>query len=435
MPDHGGSTALQPSQQPEQRPASRAHLFRALGLVLAVNVVVALLAADGVIADDADSYVRLARNLAANQGYVFEQGGEPTSWRAPVYPIFLSLVFWLTSGSLIAARLAQAVLSTTSAVLAWRLARRRLGHREALWAGLLVGLFPELVGLTGLLWSEPIFHVLFLSTFLLILNAVLDARGRAWALAAGLLLGLAVLTRSTAVILFPVLGLAVRLARSRRVAARRALTTTVVGLLILGSWTGRNWLIHGRFILVESNASLNLFLGNNPLTPTPFAWRALAACRETNCLAEADRLNEGDKYARLGAEAIGYIRTHLGLTAGRALAKGMDFWLPDFFVARNAKRGALGPLLVPLWWATLALTVTCFLLVAAAGLHGLWRARTWAEGQLCLLVLLLYTLPHCLVFGASRHHLPLIPLLIIFAVPDLRAWAAALARPLRPGRS
>jgi 4-amino-4-deoxy-L-arabinose transferase-like glycosyltransferase len=426
----GAREAVLPAGLPDVKPKPR-DLLIAAGVVLLVNATVALLAADGVILNDAESYVLLGRHLAANQGYVFEAGRVPTSWRAPGYPVFLGLLFWLSSGSLLVARLAQAGLSTASAALAWRLARRQLGEREALWTGTLVGLYPELAGFSGMLWSESLFLVLFLAALLLILNAIMDVRGRVWALAAGLVLGLAILTRSTSVVLLPVLAFAVRLAHARRLAARRALTVAVVALAITGSWSARNYLVHGRFMLVESNATFNLFVGNNPLTPTPFAWRAVEICAQNGCFADMDGLSEAESYSQIGKRARDYISGHLGLTALRALGKGMDFWLPDFFVARNMSRGVLGSWLTPIWPGFLALTVTCYLLTMVAGLRGLWRARASREGQLCFLVLVLYTLPHCLVYGASRYHVPLLPLLILFATPDLREWSVALWRGLR----
>jgi len=143
---------------------------RALGAVLAVVLLVHLCIAwgsrDGVIQDDAESYVLLGQNLAAGHGYVFEPGRAPTSWRAPGYPLWLAGIFLVSDGSLGAARFGSALLWTLTTLLTYLLGRRLVEQRSALVAAMLVGLSPELAGFTGLLWSENLFVCLFMGSLL-----------------------------------------------------------------------------------------------------------------------------------------------------------------------------------------------------------------------------------------------------------------------------
>lgn len=293
---------------PAAAPASRA-VWMLLGVVLAAHLTVAWVSHDGVIQDDAEECVLLGRNLAAGHGYVFEPGRLPTSWRAPGYPFFLAVLFWLTDGSLAAARVASALLWTVTALLTHLLARRLTGQSSALFAAALAGLSPELVGLTGLLWSETLFTCLFLAAVWAMARWRTD-RPSWWAAAAiGGLIGAAALTRSTAVILVPVLwfcAITSQVPATRRARAgllAKAGLATTLGMVVVGAWSMRNFNEHGHFILVESNVGFNLYLGHSHDTPMPFAWR------------KASRLDQDRVYWRSSATRL--TRAGTGNSRGR----------------------------------------------------------------------------------------------------------------------
>lgn len=401
-------------------PLGRHALILLLGVILLVHLGVAWASRDGVIRDDADSYVRLGQNLAAGHGYVFEPGRSPTSWRAPGYPVLLAVVFWLTGGSLTAARVVSAFIWTLTALIAYALGRRLVGERAALLAAALVGVSPELVGLTGLLWSETLFTCLFLAGIWAIVRWRTDTPSWLTAAAVGTLVGAAVLTRSTAVILFPVLWFSALTSPAPRARFGQTILATVLGLAVLGSWTARNYQEHGRFVLVESNVGYNLYLGNSPDTPIPFAWRkaALLDADERYQQIVRGHSTEGQS-ARLARAALEHVMENPLRTAVLAIGKTFDFWLPDFFIARNVRAGSFGLSYVDAWVPVFVVTVSAYLMIMWMAFRHAWanprRWSTWFVG----FVLMLYTAPHMLVYGASRYHLPLMPLVIILAAPEL----------------
>lgn len=417
------------SLPPNTGPGSwRTRLRAPIGLatiVLLVHLCVAWISRDGIIQDDADSYVRLGHNLAAGHGFVFEPGQPPTSWRAPGYPYYLALIFRIVGEDPQAARMTHALAWLFAAWMTTRIARTFGAHPDtALVSGALVGLYPEFIGLTGLLWSENLFVPIFLASTWAVLASVHRGGPILAVIGTGLLLGVTFLTRSTALVLIPVVFFAGYDALDRRNGLRRASIAALVALGILGAWTWRNWRLHGRFILVESNMGLNLFVGNTPDTPIPFAWRKLATLPGDERYQELVRgRSEGERNAALSRAALEYIRNHPFRTAGRALAKAFDFWLPDFFVARNVKAGSFGRRWTPLWTPVLLVTAASFVLVSVAALRtAIGSPRSFATRVICL-VLFLYTLPHMLVYGASRYHLPLIPLIVVLATPEVLRWA------------
>lgn len=432
------------SNVPAAAPASRA-VWMLLGVVLAAHLTVAWVSHDGVIQDDAEGYVLLGRNLAAGHGYVFEPGRLPTSWRAPGYPFFLAVLFWLTDGSLAAARVASALLWTVTALLTYLLARRLTGQSSALFAAALAGLSPELVGLTGLLWSETLFTCLFLAAVWAMARWRTD-RPSWWAAAAiGGLIGAAALTRSTAVILVPVLwfcAITSQVPATRRARAgllAKAGLATTLGMVVVGAWSMRNFNEHGHFILVESNVGFNLYLGHSHDTPMPFAWRKASRLDQDRVYLEivGDASHES-RNRELARAAIEQMREDPLRAFLLAKSKAFDFWLPDFFIARNIRSGSFGRAYSDAWLPVLAVTVSLYVVIVGTALAYAWRNRRQWSVWFLVLVLALYTAPHMLVFGVSRHHLPLMPLLMMLAAPWLHEACRAvtnLSPRLWPGRA
>ncbi len=184
----------------------------------------------------------------------------------PLY-IVLRAGLMLLFGEGRAAPLALNVIALAAAAVALR----RLTARAAgAGAGLLAAaalplcrpvLFPvalpmkELLALALLLWA------------LVLIAAFLD-EGRAWRLCvAGLLLGLAVLTRGNLLIVTPVLGFAVLL-RPAAVFKRRFLEASLLAgctVLPIAPVTAWNYNASGDLVLITYNLGNNFYQGNNPI--------------------------------------------------------------------------------------------------------------------------------------------------------------------------
>ena len=402
----------------------RQRLRRVLLVVLCLHLVVALLSWRGLIKDDAESYVVIGRNLAQGNGFVFEAGRTPTAWRAPGYPVFLAGIFSLTGGSLIAARLAQAFLWTLTAFLTYALGRRFLRSDTALIAAALAGLYPELLGMSGLLWSESVFVPLFLGAIYAVFCNAEKPQIKV-SLLTGILIGLAILTRSTALILIPFVWFAALTKGRTGAAYLNAALATVLTVGITVCWTARNFAVLGKPILVESNTGYNLYVGNQPDTPVPFAWRRGEQLPDD---AQYQSLiankNEAERYTALTQFSIAEMKAQPAQELKLAAGKTFDFWLPDFFIALNVRAGAFGTMYAKAWPIVALITISAYFVMLFAAVRRGWETRRTWETRAIVVILALYTLPHLLVYGASRYHLPLLPLLFLLAAPKFQAWFA-----------
>ncbi len=195
----------------------------------------------GVFFDDG-IYVGLAQALAEGHGYVSIHLPDrpPAVHYPPLYPFALSLLWRLWPQFPANVVLFELFDAAALGVAAWVIARHaaRAGLPQALrYPALLFGVlaFPILT-LVGVRFSEPLFLALLASAI-----AVADREqiGVPGALAAGVLAGLAVLTRSLG--LTAVAGVSIALwLRGRRAAAGLACLTGVLIALPWMLWTGRH---------------------------------------------------------------------------------------------------------------------------------------------------------------------------------------------------
>jgi hypothetical protein len=133
---------------------------------------------------------------------------------------------------------------------------------------------------------------------------------------------------------------------------------------------------------------------------------------------------EGRKEQWARSAALAYMRDHPGVTLRRSILKFADFWgLERELIAGFAQR-LYSP---PLWVAALAaiaVTVSYPALLLSGVLGAfLTPPRDRRTHVLLLLVVAFICGLHTIVFGHSRYHLPLIPLLALYAARVLTSGA------------
>jgi hypothetical protein len=112
-----------------------------------------------------------------------------------------------------------------------------------------------------------------LNTFLLALVVLMAARVRqkttlGRAALAGLVLGLAVLTRQILVGVLPILlvWLWLNAPPKRMQVIKAGATVAAVALITVLPWTVRNYVVHGRVVLISTHGGMTFWNGNNPFT-------------------------------------------------------------------------------------------------------------------------------------------------------------------------
>jgi 4-amino-4-deoxy-L-arabinose transferase-like glycosyltransferase len=224
--------------------SARALAIALLTLALAIRLAVVLADADYAPATDPADYDRHARSIAAGNGYpdtsVAAPSG-PTAGRQPAYPYLLGTVYAVWPGDDVqAARVVQALLGTVTVALIGLIALQLWGRAVALTALGIAAVFPPLIVVGAALLSEALFVPLALAAIAAAL-ASRDSPGLRWPLAAGLLLGAAVMTRSAGLVLAPLLAVAcVAPERGARRTLVRPAVLLAVAALCCAPWIVRN---------------------------------------------------------------------------------------------------------------------------------------------------------------------------------------------------
>ncbi|MEO5988796.1 MAG: glycosyltransferase family 39 protein [Candidatus Eisenbacteria bacterium] len=219
---------------------------------------------------DAVSYDNVAWNLARGLGFMLEgaSGRYPTAFVPPVLPYAVSLLYRAVGHQFFAALLLQCAFGALVPLLVRALGDSLFGGHVGRTAGWLAAVHPLLVFFSAYLLTETLFCLTLLLALLVTAEWVKTPR-RARALGAGLLWGLAALTRPTALPL-PVLvalwswwplGLIV----GGRERARQLSLLALGVVLAVGPWTARNAVEFQAVIPVTTGGGRSFLDANNPI--------------------------------------------------------------------------------------------------------------------------------------------------------------------------
>jgi 4-amino-4-deoxy-L-arabinose transferase-like glycosyltransferase len=193
--------------------------------------------------------------------------GAPTAYRPPLWPVTLGATYAVADAVGVprwtAGRLVQALFGTAVVALAGAIAAAVWGRATALVTlGLGAVCIPLVLDGTTLI-SEPLFVVLELAAALTVIRHRRHPNRLRWAIAAGVLVGLAALTRSTGT----VLGLAILIGLWTGAGLRPLLALAafaVTALLVITPWAVRNERVLGAFVPVSTEVGPTLLGTYNP---------------------------------------------------------------------------------------------------------------------------------------------------------------------------
>jgi hypothetical protein len=360
-------------------------------------------------------------SIAAGKGYW--QDGVPTAYWPVGWPGLLGVLFRVFGPYAIVGKLANLVFAALTFLLTAALARRFLGDRlVARIAVLLLAVYPNQIAYIPALATEPFYE------FLLLLAVWLLSKERlGWGLLAGLVFGVASLTKAQTPPLPVILLCGVWLLSKPRpgIAALVPRLAAVVGamILVVVPWTIRNYEAFGAFVPISTNGGPTLLIGNNP--------DATGTDQEDVPMIEA--LDHGprgqvanDKLAY--AEAVHWIESHpLGFLE-LLPHKLWHMWAPDgegewLFEAGYPGFAAhkLAFLIVRI--VNQAYYITLMALAAASLLfytRGIGRKSPWAFSG--WIVTAYFTAISLAFMGQSRFHYPLMPWIAIYAAIPLARW-------------
>jgi 4-amino-4-deoxy-L-arabinose transferase-like glycosyltransferase len=397
------------------------------------------------IHDDHD-YDRLACSIVRGSGYAAVGPAtppngcgravahpRPTAFRAPLWPTTLAGVYAisapLTSDRWLAARVANAVLGTIAVALMGFIAGRLWGRRVGLIALAVGATCVPLIVIGGSLLTETLFTVFALGAVAATAVGIGSPHRVRWAVAAGLLVGAAALTRTNGLVLLPALALGLWGPSPRR--SWRALAPVAVLVaataVTIAPWTLRNASRMDAFVPVSTETgnaligTYNTTVQNAPNHPRTWHWPRLVP--ELRPLL-SQHLQEPARQRQLAEAAFDYLGGHpfapiptAATNIGRFFGLGGPSWWRYSARTIDAPETAAD---VAMAWLAVALPFM------VAGVVAAWRRRgpPWLW-----LVPVLLLLSATVVVGEVRFRAPVDPFLVLLAALGADAVLTWLRRP------
>jgi 4-amino-4-deoxy-L-arabinose transferase-like glycosyltransferase len=358
---------------------------------------------------DPDRFGILGENLYLGNGFVTVAGDIPTTYKGPLYPLFIAIVSFLMRGYHVwAIQLVHNLLHVLTCYLVYLIAKELFQRKTALLACVLFGLHPLLLWFLPRIWIETFFTFLTTLTALALVYSLKNP-SILTALASGVLLGCMSLTKGVSLFLpFLVAPLFALFIQSKRKGMVYALIIFASAWLVVLPWTIRNYKLTGRLILVHTSGSVNFIIGDvlvQHLAEHPLSHGVLfeKGHQEVVSLIEKYGLTRSHDSAvetRLSAEVFSRVKGNPSFYVKKILYQAATFWY-------------LGE--TPLKTVLLILVNVPILVLGLLGIMS-YKLGQQEKGMLLLISFVLYFwLIYSAIYAIARFSATIVPVMIIFA--------------------
>lgn len=263
---------------------------------------------------DEQDYYDLATNIARSFSYSLD-GINPTAYRPPGYPLFLSIPRYF-GGGVVILRILNYFMLGFGIYLTYKILQREHSVLAGLIGAFLVIGYPVIFFTSGTLYPQILVSVL----FLLIVYIYTSEPYKPWNYAfCGLLFGSLILTVPT--FIFTLLLFPVWLGRKKNQLVGY-LTMIGIALIVLGVWGMRNYVQFNELIFVSTNSGENLLLGNSENT-TPNGGRTIDISKYSSAAEALDEIKR-DQYYR--SAAFEYMGKNISRTVQIYLLKVLNYF-------------------------------------------------------------------------------------------------------------
>jgi hypothetical protein len=386
-----------------------------------------------------DKYAAIAANVAAGNGYRTSPETAPTMTREPGFVLFLSMLFLTAGQSLWVINVANLFFSILTAYVLLLIAKELEFPPMAVYLTPLFYLLHPAIIISESRAGFEIFFILLIASSLYMMIKLQKTENIKYAVFGGILLGYAVITRSTALV-FSLLA-AAYLFYSSKISINKRIFNTIVFLTILfiplTAWTIRNYNISGSLVMTNTVVGDVLFQG---------------------MFVEMNKTNENYyQTVRKAARIQGEVNEKLGIPYKKGFFE--EYYDPKDEVAHSKEMksivfstyrenpslllGAMGNNFFRFWFqgrtqkSTMVniVFITPLLLLALFGM--ILTLREKKPVGLPLLYIGTLILAHLPIIALCRHHVPLIPVFALFQglafAKILNSWKVVSPVPILKG--
>ncbi len=311
---------------------------------------------------DEHEYYKIADNLIQKNIYSLD-GINKTAYRPPGYSWFLSILISLGS-SITMLRIANFTALACSIYIIYLITKKMHSKLASSIACLLVLFYPVLFYLAGILAAQTVGTTLFLLILLLVFNN--ESSPYTKYAAVGFLFGCLILMVPS--FLFSLLVVTVWLVfdiPTQKI--RKAALTFTVALLIIFSWSIRNYYVFDTFVFISTHTGMVLLDGNSEGT-TPNSGSMTDTTKYTDKMPKG--LNEVEKDKYLKTKAVEFMLNNKARTIKMYFLKALNY-----FNYTNEIRGEISSYTKRFKDSIMLITYGSFLLLFIARLFHIKKFR------------------------------------------------------------
>lgn len=354
---------------------------------------------------DSVRYLSVSFNILTDRGFAEYLGG-PTAFAPPIYPYFLAGIFKIFGYNMINVKIVQALVGGLTCILYYRMGTILFGRTAGLISAFIGALFPDLVILTGYLYSETVYMLFYSLAFMFLIQASVETDAwRDWILA-GVFMGISLLTRHVLLVFPFFLVFVFLLFRSRWLSMRKIVVFVIVCFLTVAPWTIRNYISFKQFIPVAAGMGGPIWLGSNVEDEGEYNYQESIQKVDE----EADGLTEGAERDKiLLPKALENIRKN-PLAYLQIVGKKFVRYFLEIYKAEPDGKARGRDMLV-----TMVLGATYYPLFGLFLLGVFLNRHLWREYIVIWAVMLYSGLIYAVTVVVPRYRLPLLPFFIFFA--------------------
>ncbi len=215
-------------------------------------------------------------------------------------------------------------------------------------------------------------------------------------------------------------------------------TVLATFLLVIFPWAWRNTQLQKTLVVVDVMGGRNVMMGNYEYTPQERSWATITDVTGERAwhkvlsehTPDYSTLTQGQIDKAAMKYGITFFFSHLRLSIERSVVKFFNFWQLERTFIAGMSQGLFGdiPRLVMLGLA--AAICGGYAIVILSALFGLWivpPSKGWPHALL-LFGMAFPCVIHSAAFAHSRYHLPLIPILLVYAAAAVVNWKSIWAK-------
>ena len=227
-------------------------------------------------------YSEIAINFIEGNGLTSAPGsdGFVHAMRPPLYPLFLSMIYFLFGKNSLPPIFLHSLLGAFSVVLVFLIAKRMFENNVAIVASFLVSIYPYYVVHDTAL-QETSFLTLLTALSVFCFFRVIDLNRMSDYIIAGICLGLTALVKETMLLLFPfvIIWFLLNSNQRNKEIVKRIVLFSVCFVLVISTWVIRNYFVHGKAVF-KIGSGVQLWTAHNPDTLSYYPWSTL--CMSTS---------------------------------------------------------------------------------------------------------------------------------------------------------